>query len=176
MFGHTATGGLKTWKRKSLRSPDEEVPIVSMGLLRQMNIAIAKEEELSMQCMWQHYMLLGTDSEAISSVLMQLAINESRRVEIITRILGCLGQPFLKKRQVCVIENIDDADEMLRRNRDRVDDIIASYKDVIVLAQEEEECLLKESFTELLAEQNKHRALIEVLLEGSATEAVPDTG
>jgi bacterioferritin (cytochrome b1) len=149
---------------------------VSMGLLRQMSIAIAKEEELSMQCMWQHYMLLGTESEEISSVLMELAISESRRVEIITRILECLGESPFKKQEVCLIENVDNANEMLRRNRDRVDDIIASYKDVLALAQEDEECLLKESFNELLVEQKKHRALIEVLLTEPAAKVLPDMG
>jgi bacterioferritin (cytochrome b1) len=149
---------------------------VSVGLLRQMSIAIAKEEELSMQCMWQHYMLLGTASESISPIFMQLAINESRRVEIITAILACMELPPFKKREVCLIESVDNPDEMIRRNLDRVDDIIASYRDVLALAEKEKNCLLRESFTELLAEQKKHRALLETLIEEPIAEILPDTG
>lgn len=146
------------------------------GLLREMSFTIAKEEELSQQFMWQHYLLQGTARETMSSILKQLAINESMRVEIIARILGCLGQPPLKKREICLTEKTDNPEEMLRWDRDLVDEIIASYKKVLALAQTEEDCLLRESFTELLAEQKKHRALMDVLLAAPATEVLPDTG
>ena len=105
------------------------------GLLREMSFTIAKEEELSQQFMWQHYLLQGTARETMSSILKQLAINESMRVEIIARILGCLGQPPLKKREICLTEKTDNPEEMLRWDRDLVDEIIASYKKVLALAQ-----------------------------------------
>jgi bacterioferritin (cytochrome b1) len=139
------------------------------GLLREMSIAIAKEEELSLQCMQQHYLLQGTAWETTASILMQLAINESMRVEIMARILGCLGQPPLKKREICLMEKTDNLEDMLRRDRDLLDEIIASYKSVLVLAEKEDGCLLRESFEQLLADEEKHRVMLEALLATPAT-------
>ncbi len=139
------------------------------SLLREMSIAIAKEEELSLHCMWQHYLLQGTAWETIGSILMQLAINESMRVEIIARILACFGQPPLKKREISLMEMTDNPEVMLRRDRDRLDEIIASYKKVLVLAEQEEGCLLRQSFEELLADEEKHRAMLGALLVTPAT-------
>lgn len=144
------------------------------GLLREMSIAIAKEEELSLQCMQQHYLLQGTAQETTGSILMQLAINESMRVEILTRILGCLGQPPLKKREICLMEKTDNLEEMLRRDRDLFDEIIASYKRVLVLAQKEESCLLRESVEGLLADEEKHRAMLGALFATPRYGGFPD--
>jgi bacterioferritin (cytochrome b1) len=144
------------------------------GLLREMSIAIAKEEELSLQCMQQHYLLQGTAWETTGSILMQLAINESMRVEIMARILGCLGEPPLKKREICLMEKTDNLEEMLRRDRYLLDEIIASYKSVLALAEKEDGCLLRESFEQLLADEEKHRAMLEALLATPGTGGVPD--
>ena len=144
------------------------------GLLREMSIVIAKEEELSLQCMWQHYLLQGTAWETTGSILMQLAINESMRVEIIARILGCLRRPPLKKREISLMEKTDNPEVMLRRDRDLFDEIIASYKRVLALAQKEEGCLLRESFEELLADEEKHRAMLGALLATPVTGGFPD--
>lgn len=138
--------------------------MVSTRLLREISTVIAKEEELSLQCMWQHYLLQGAEAETIRSILMQLAINESIRVEIIARTLQCLGQPPLKKRKIRLGEKTDDPDEMLRRCRNCVDKIIASYRHILTLAKKEDQCLLKEAFEELVTEQEKHRAMLEALL------------
>jgi bacterioferritin (cytochrome b1) len=145
------------------------------GLLREMSIAIAKEEELSLQCMWQHYLLQGTAWETTGSILMQLAINESMRVEILARILGCLGQPPLKKREISLMEKTDNLDEMLRRDRGLLDEIIASYKRVLALAQKEEGCLLRESCEALLADEEKHCAMLGALLATPAMRSFPDS-
>jgi len=144
------------------------------SLLREMSTAIAKEEELSLQCMQQHYLLQGTARETIGSILMQLAINESMRVEIIARILGCLGQPPLKKREICLMEKTDNPEEMLRRDQDLLDEIIASYKSILTLAEKEENCLLRESFEQLLADEEEHRAMLGALLATPATARFPD--
>ena len=144
------------------------------GLLREMSIAIAKEEELSLQCMQQHYLLQGTGRETTGSILMQLAINGSMRVEIMARILGCLGQPPLKKREICLMEKTDSLEDMLRRDRVLLDEVIASYKSVLVLAEREEGCLLRESFEELLADEEKHRAMLGALLAAPVTGGFPD--
>jgi bacterioferritin (cytochrome b1) len=149
--------------------------MVNTSLLSEMSIAIAKEEELSLQCMWQHYLLQGTAWETIGSILMQLAINESMRVEIIARILGCLGQPPLKKREISLMEKTDNLEEMLRRDRDLLDEVIASYNRVLALAQKEEGCLLRESCEALLADEEKHRAMLGALLATPATEAFMTT-
>ena len=144
------------------------------GLLREMSIAIAKEEELSQQYLWQHYLLQGTKWKTVGSVLMQLAIHESMRVEIITLILGCLGQPPLKKREICLTEKTDDPQEMLRRDRDRLDEIIVSYKDILVLAQKEENCMVRETFEEFLTGEEEHRAMLGTLLVTPATGGFPE--
>jgi bacterioferritin (cytochrome b1) len=147
--------------------------MVSTSLVREMSIAIAKEEALSLQCMWQHYLLQGTAWETIGSVLMQLAINESMRVEIMARILRCLGQPPFKKRGICVMERTENPEEMLRRDRDSMDEIIASYKRVLVLAQKGESCLLRETFEEMLTEEEEHRTMLGALLATPATKGFP---
>ena len=144
------------------------------SLLREMSIAIAKEEELSQQCMWQHYLLQGTAWETLGSILMQLAINEWMRVEIITGILGCLGQTPLKKREICLAEKTDDPEGMLRRDRDRLDEIIVSYKDILALAEKEENCMVREAFEEFLADEEEHRAMLGALLVTPATGGFPD--
>jgi hypothetical protein len=146
----------------------KEIPMASTRILHEISTVIEKEEQLSLQCMWQHYMLQGAEAETISSILMQLAINESMRVEVIARTLGSLRQPR-KKREIRLIEKTDNPDDMLRHCRDCVDKIITSYQHILTLAQKEEgECLLRESFEELLAEQKKHRAMLEALLAKDA--------
>jgi hypothetical protein len=148
--------------------------MASTRLLHEIGTVIEKEEELSLQCMWQHYLLQGAEAETISSILMQLAINESMRVEIITRTLGCLKQPRRKKREIRFAERTLNPVDMLRGCRDCVDEIIASYKHILTLFREgERECLLKESFEELLAQQKKHRAMLEDLLAVSAGGTSP---
>jgi bacterioferritin (cytochrome b1) len=149
--------------------------MVNTSLLSEMSITIAKEEELSMQCMWQHHLLQGTALETIGSILMQLAINESMRVEIIARILGCLGQPPLKKREMSLTEKTDNPEEMLRRDRDLLDEIIVSYNRVLALAQNEEGCLLREYCVALLDDEEKHRVMLGALLTTPATEAFMTT-
>jgi len=144
------------------------------GLLREMSIAIAKEEELSLQCLWQHYLLQGTAWEMLGSTLMQLAINEWMRVEIITGILECLGELPLKKREICLTEKTDDPQEMLRWDRDRLDEIIVSYKDILALAQKEENCMVREAFEEFLADEEEHRTMLGALLVTPATGGFPD--
>jgi bacterioferritin (cytochrome b1) len=85
-----------------------------------------------------------------------------------------LGHRPLKKREICLVEKTDNPEEMLRRDRDLLDEIIASYKRVLALAQKEEGCLLRESCEALLADEKKHRAMLEVLLATPAMGGVPD--
>jgi bacterioferritin (cytochrome b1) len=139
------------------------------NLLREMNMAVAEEEELSVQCMWQHYMLQDTAWETVRSILMQLAINESMRVEIITQIVRCLGMPLLKKPGVCLTEKTENPLEMLSRDKERLDRIIGSYKKILLLARDEESCLLAQTFTELLVQEETHRAILGTLLAGPGT-------
>jgi bacterioferritin (cytochrome b1) len=143
------------------------------SLLREMSIVVAEEEELSAQCMWQHYMLEGTSYETIRSLLMQLAINESLRARIISRTLGCLDLPLFKKPQVCLTEKTENPFDMLRRDRELVDKIIGSYERILLLAQGEESCLLTSTFRELLAQEEAHRAMLGALLASPATGGSP---
>jgi bacterioferritin (cytochrome b1) len=139
------------------------------NLAKEMNTAVAEEEELSMECMWQRYMLQGAAWEDMRAMLMQLAINESMRVEIIASVAKGLGLPPLKKPEVCLAERTENPREMLRRDKERLDRIIGSYKRILFLARHKKNSLLTHAFKELLVQEEAHRAMLGTLLRRQGT-------
>ncbi len=137
--------------------------MVRSSLLREISRTIAKEEDLSAQCLWQHYLLQSTGCETLGSILMQLAINASMWAEIIEQTLACLGQPLPAKQMICLEGRPNGPEEMLQWDRDRLDGIIASSKRVLALARKGGDCLLTETFEELLSHEAEHRAMLEGL-------------
>lgn len=132
-------------------------------LLDKMNMAIAREIQVSIQYMWQHVMVKGIYAEAIGDVFKKIAITEMKHAEEIAERLYYLGGvPTTKP---APIELGNNAKEMLRIDKEAEEGAITLYKEIIALAEKEGDIVTASLFTDILADEEEHHDLFSKLLE-----------
>ncbi|HAK88687.1 MAG: ferritin [Nitrospirae bacterium GWC2_46_6] len=138
--------------------------MASKKLLEQLNEAIAREMQVSIQYMWQHIMIRGINAQAIGPVFRLTAIAEMMHAELIAERLDYLGGvPTTKPAPINVGKTAKD---MLTIDKKAEEEAIAMYKGIIKLAEKEEDYTTKKLFEQILADEENHHNTFRTLLEG----------
>jgi bacterioferritin len=137
--------------------------MASKKLLDQLNEAIAREIQVSVQYMWQHVMVRGINSESLGGVFKGIAIAEMKHAEAIAERLDYLGGvPTTKPTPIAVGKT---AKEMLKINKKAEEDAIKLYKGIAALADKEGDVVTRRLFEELIAAEEGHHNTFSTLLE-----------
>lgn len=137
--------------------------MASKELLEKLNDAIAREMQVSIQYMWQHIMVKGINAQSIGPIFRQIAIVEMMHAELIAERLDYLGgSPTTKPAPIDVGKNAKD---MLKIDKKAEEEAIAMYKDIIKLAEKENDYTTKKLFEQILADEENHHNTFSNLLE-----------
>ncbi|MCL4537575.1 MAG: ferritin [Nitrospirae bacterium] len=137
--------------------------MASKELLKKLNDAIAREMQASIQYMWQHIMVKGINAQAIGPIFRQIAIAEMMHAELIAERLDYLGgEPTTQPTPIEIGKN---AKEMLKLDKKAEEEAIAMYKDIIKLAEKENDYTTKKLFEQILADEENHHNTFSTLLE-----------
>lgn len=138
--------------------------MASKKLLEQLNEAIAREMQVSIQYMWQHIMIRGINAQAIGPIFRLTAIAEMMHAELIAERLDYLGGvPTTKPAPINVGKTAKD---MLTIDKKAEEEAIAMYKGIIKLAEKEDDYTTKKLFEQILADEENHHNTFSTLLEG----------
>lgn len=133
-------------------------------LLEQLNEAIAREMQVSIQYMWQHIMIRGINAQAIGPIFRQTAIAEMMHAELIAERLDYLGGvPTTKPTPINIGKTAKD---MLTIDKKAEEEAIAMYKGIIKLAEKEDDYTTKKLFEQILSDEENHHNIFSTLLEG----------
>lgn len=128
-----------------------------------LNDAIARELQVSIQYMWQHVMIRGINAESIGGIFKEIAITEMKHAEAIAERLDYLGGvPTTKPTP---IEIGKTAKEMLEINKKAEEEAIKLYREIIALAEKEEDYVTAKLFKDILVEEEDHHNQFSTLLE-----------
>lgn len=137
--------------------------MASKELLEKLNDAIAREMQVSIQYMWQHIMVNGINAQTIGPIFRQIAIAEMMHAELIAERLDYLGgEPTTQPTPIEIGKN---AKEMLKLDKKAEEEAIAMYKDIIKLAEKENDYTTKKLFEQILADEENHHNTFSTLLE-----------
>ena len=137
--------------------------MASKKLLDNLNEAIARELQVSIQYMWQHVMVMGINAESVGGVFKKIAIVEMKHAEEIAerfRYLG--GVPTTKPSPIEVGETLK---EMLDVDVKAELGAIDLYREIIKLAEKEGDVTTKRLFEEILSAEEDHHNTFSTLLE-----------
>ena len=138
--------------------------MASKKLLEQLNEAIAREMQVSIQYMWQHIMIKGINAQAIGPVFRLTAIAEMIHAELIAERLDYLGGvPTTKPAPINIGKSAKD---MLTIDKKAEEEAIAMYKGIIKLAEKEDDYTTKKLFEQILSDEENHHNTFSTLLEG----------
>ncbi|MCX7914263.1 MAG: demethoxyubiquinone hydroxylase family protein [Thermodesulfovibrionales bacterium] len=137
--------------------------MASKELLEKLNLAIAREIQVSIQYMWQHVMVKGINAESVGNVFKKVAITEMKHAEEIAERLYYLGGVPTTKPAPIEIGN--NAKEMLRIDKEAEEGAISLYKEIITLAEKEGDVVTASLFTDILADEEEHHDLFSKMLE-----------
>lgn len=131
-------------------------------LKEMLNDAIARELQVSIQYMWQHVQSIGLKGEVVKSAFKQIAITEMKHAEAIAERLVMLGGvPTTKPTTITIGNNVD---EMLSIDKKAEDEAIAMYREIINVAQCQQDYTTANLFISILADEEEHAALFESFL------------
>jgi bacterioferritin len=138
--------------------------MASKKLLDTLNMAIAREIQVSVQYMWQHVQWSGIKHFAVKDELKSIAVSEMKHAEAIAERLTYLGGiPTTKPEPIFVGKNLK---EMLTRDKKDEEGAVKLYKQIIELARKEGDSTTKRLFQKILAEEEEHHDTFVGLLEG----------
>jgi bacterioferritin len=136
---------------------------VSEKLKGMLNNAIAREIQVSIQYMWQHVQVIGVKGVAVQDQFKKTAITEMKHAEKIAERLWYLeGTPTIKPAPIKVGESLK---EFLELNTKAEEEAIVMYKQIIELAQKEEDVTTAFMFKEILEDEEEHHDLFTTMLE-----------
>lgn len=136
---------------------------MSKKLNELLNKAIARELQVSIQYMWQHVQWKGTSGYLSRDVLKKIAIEEMKHAEAIAERLFYLGDiPTTKPEPIYVGK---DFKEMMEQDKKDEENAIKMYKEIIKIAQEEEDWTTETLFKKILADEEEHLDTFQGLLE-----------
>ncbi len=136
---------------------------VSKALLAQLNEAIARELQVSIQYMWQHVQWSGVKGFAVHGELQSIAISEMKHAEAIAERLFYLGGiPTTKPSPIFVGETLK---EMIAQNVKDEAGAIKLYKEIVEMARKEGDETTNRLFREILQQEEDHHDTFTTLLE-----------
>ncbi|MFV1957084.1 MAG: bacterioferritin [bacterium] len=136
---------------------------VSDELLNMLNLAIAREMQVSIQYLWQHVQWSGVKAFTVKDELRRIALAEMRHAELIAERLFYLGgTPTTRPEPIFVGSNIK---EMIEQNSKDEMGAIELYKKIIRKADEEDDITTRKLFEQILGEEEEHLDTFEGWLE-----------
>jgi bacterioferritin len=136
---------------------------VSAKLKEMLNKAIAREMQVSIQYIWQHVQVVGVKGVAVQDQFKKTAITEMKHAEKIAERLWYLtGTPTTKPEPILVGGSLK---EFLELDVKAEEEAIAMYKEIIGLAQKEEDVTTAFIFKEILEDEEEHHDLFTTMLE-----------
>jgi len=128
-----------------------------------LNDAIAREIQVSIQYMWQHVQVIGVKGIAVQDQFKKTAIAEMKHAESIAERLWYLeGTPTTKPAPINVGKSLR---EFLELDTKAEEEAIVMYKQIIELAQKEEDVTTAFMFKEILEDEEDHHDLFTTMLE-----------
>ena len=138
--------------------------MASKELLDLLNKAIAREIQVSVQYMWQHVQWAGVAHFAIKDELKKVAIEEMKHAEAVAERLFYLGGvPTTKPEPIFVGKTLK---EMLTKDMKDEEGAIKLYKEIIAVAQKEDDYTTVRLFKKILADEEEHHDFFQGVLEG----------
>jgi bacterioferritin len=135
----------------------------SKELLEQLNKAVARELQVSIQYMWQHVLWKGARGFIVKDELKKIAVQEMKHAEEIAERLNYLGgTPTTVPEPIHVGKNLK---EMLSQDVRDEESAIAMYKKTIVIAEKENDVVTKTLFERILSDEENHHDIFTSLLE-----------
>ncbi len=135
----------------------------SEELLDLLNMAIARELQVSIQYMWQHIQWVGIKGFAIKNEFRTIAINEMTHAEMIADRLNYLGgKPTTRPDPITVGETLK---EMIIADRKAEEGAVMMYRKIIALAEDEGDIITRKLFEQILEDEENHLDLFEGWLE-----------
>jgi bacterioferritin len=135
----------------------------SAALLEQLNQAIARELQVSIQYMWQHVQWGGVKGFAVHSELKSIAIAEMKHAEAIAERLYYLGgTPTTKPTPILVGTTLK---EMIERDVQDEENAIKLYQKIVEMARKEGDETTNRLFREILQQEEDHHDTFTTLLE-----------
>ena len=128
-----------------------------------LNMAIAREIQVSIQYMWQHVQWIGVKGFAVHEELKKIAIVEMGHAEDIAERLFYLGEiPTTKPNTITVGKSLK---EMVAHDIKAEEDAITMYKEIIELARKEKDVTTAFLFEEILKDEEGHHDTFTTLME-----------
>jgi bacterioferritin len=138
--------------------------LASQKLLDFLNKGIARELQVSIQYMWQHIQVTGTDGAIVEGVFRKTAIAEMKHAERLAERLDYLNGVATTKPDPIFVRG--SLIEMLKQNEQDEEKAITLYKQAIQVAAEEGDYTTRRMLEEILAEEETHINLFGKLLVG----------
>ena len=141
----------------------EPVTKVSNDLKEMLNMAIARELQVSVQYMWQHVEVRGVKGVAVQGKFQEVAIVEMKHAERIAERLWYLGgTPTTKPAPIEVGKSLK---EFLELDTKAEVEAIEMYKKIVEMAQKEGDIATAHMFREILEDEEEHHDLFTTMLE-----------
>lgn len=138
--------------------------LVSEKLIDFLNKGIARELQVSIQYMWQHVQVTGTDGAIVQDIFRKTAIVEMKHAERLAERLDYLnGVPTTKPDPIFVRGSLI---EMLKQDEQNEEEAISLYKQAIQVAAEEGDYTTRRLLEEILSEEEDHINTFGKLLVG----------
>ncbi len=128
--------------------------MASQKLKDMLNMAIAREIQVSIQYMWQHVQWMGIDHFSVSDKLKDIAIEEMKHAEKIAERLWYLeGVPTTKPAEIKVGEELY---EMIKNDIKAEEEAIELYKNIQKQADSENDPTTRFIFEGILEQEEDH--------------------
>jgi len=138
--------------------------MTSQKLLDLMNKGIARELQVSIQYMWQHVQWSGVKGYTVNEAFKKIGITEMKHAEKIAERLFYLGgKPTTKPEPIAVGESLK---QMIEADIKAEDTAIKLYKQIIKLAEDEEDVTTAHMFRKILEDEEEHQDIFTTLNEG----------
>ncbi len=123
-------------------------------LMEMLNMAVARELQVSIQYMWQNVEAKGIRGVMVRGIFRKTAITEMLHAETIADRLAFMGgKPTTKPDMITVGENFD---EMLSEDIKSEEEAVKIYREIIVLADNEGDIVTRKLFENILVDEEKH--------------------
>ena len=138
--------------------------LASQKLLNFLSKGIARELQVSIQYMWQHVQVTGTDGVIVEDIFRKIAVAEMKHAERLAERLDYLnGVATTKPDPIFVGGSLI---EMLKQDEQDEEQAITLYKQAIQVAAEEGDYTTRRLLEEILAEEETHINTFGKLLVG----------
>jgi len=127
---------------------------MSERIKEHLNLAIARELQVSIQYLWQHVVVRGVKGQVVGDKMREIGITEMKHAESIAERLDYLGgMPTTKPNPIQIGE---DWKEMVELNIKAEEEAISLYKEIIKIAWEEGDVTTRTLFEGILADEEEH--------------------